>query len=316
MKTVKTQGSDGTVRHVRMLGLCVVASLGLGLITAAAASAAKPEFGKCQRLPTNVPIGKYSDPACTVSASKRSGRYEWAPARDKEGVGTQFGLGGGTRGSTTPFVLETTGGTKLECADQAAGVDGRTSLVAGQELGEGSEGTPGTPGEAAGYFNFTECHESSEGTEEGKPCFAQDSPSFEGGEITNGGIEPFGYGKLVYLSGKGTESPTVGFAYAPYQEGTPFFDVVCEGHLGTVVVGGTTKHGHDMVLGEIGPVDEMTTTHTLTFSESGGVPSPLTTESGKEEYLQSSVATHYEESGWSVTITLEGEEEGEIKAVK
>jgi hypothetical protein len=61
-----------------MLGLCLIAALGVAAITAAGASAL-PEFGKCEVSPTHE--GKYTDKACVKKAKavggKFTGEFEW-----------------------------------------------------------------------------------------------------------------------------------------------------------------------------------------------------------------------------------------------
>jgi hypothetical protein len=64
------------VRHVRMLGLCLVATLALGAYAVSSASAL--EWGKCEKLETAT--GNYTGPNCTKAEKakpKGTGIYEW-----------------------------------------------------------------------------------------------------------------------------------------------------------------------------------------------------------------------------------------------
>jgi hypothetical protein len=67
------------VRHVRMLGLCLVAVCGLAIVVAASsASAAEPEYGRC----VATKGGHYQNNSCTEEAPKSKtgkfkGKYEW-----------------------------------------------------------------------------------------------------------------------------------------------------------------------------------------------------------------------------------------------
>ena len=61
------------MRHVRMLGLCLVAVLAVGAYAVSSASAL-PEWGKCEAKAG----GNYKNSNCTEKAKpKGSGSYEW-----------------------------------------------------------------------------------------------------------------------------------------------------------------------------------------------------------------------------------------------
>lgn len=63
------------MRHVRMLGFCLVAALALAAYAVSSASAANPEWGRCEAKAG----GKYEDSNCTVKAKGKTGKheYEW-----------------------------------------------------------------------------------------------------------------------------------------------------------------------------------------------------------------------------------------------
>jgi hypothetical protein len=92
------------VRHVRMLGLCLVAALALGAYAVSSASAL--EWGQCEKLGSNT--GLYSGPNCTKTekaSPKGTGEYEWRKAsevaerRVSEGKSANVAFSGETVGS-------------------------------------------------------------------------------------------------------------------------------------------------------------------------------------------------------------------------
>ena len=80
------------MRHVRMLGLCLVAVLALGAYAVSSASAL-PEWGKCEAKAG----GKFSDANCTAKAKKGAGSFEWKKGATLKPVkfsGDNVGSGG------------------------------------------------------------------------------------------------------------------------------------------------------------------------------------------------------------------------------
>ncbi len=80
------------MRHVRMLGLCLVAVLAIAAVAATSAMAL-PEWGKCEAKAG----GKYSDANCTVKAKKGAGSFEWRKGKELGSVkfsGANVGSGG------------------------------------------------------------------------------------------------------------------------------------------------------------------------------------------------------------------------------
>lgn len=79
------------MRHVRILGACLVAVLALGVVVATSASAAGPEWGRCVSIGKK---GKYSDANCTVedvSKGKPKGTYEWEAGAETKCYGMKKG---------------------------------------------------------------------------------------------------------------------------------------------------------------------------------------------------------------------------------
>jgi hypothetical protein len=63
------------MKRIRIVGLCLIAALAMTAITAASASAAAPEYGKCTKVAKGT--GKMSAATCTLE--KAGGSYEWQP---------------------------------------------------------------------------------------------------------------------------------------------------------------------------------------------------------------------------------------------
>lgn len=71
----KGQRSGGQVRHLRMVGLCLVAVFAMSAVAATSASAALPEFGQCFE---KAGTGKYSNSVCTTKAKPLgTGNFEF-----------------------------------------------------------------------------------------------------------------------------------------------------------------------------------------------------------------------------------------------
>ena len=80
------------MRHVRMLGLCLVAALAIGAVMVSSASAL-PEWGKCEAKTG----GKYKDANCTEPAKRGTGAYEWHKGKTLPNMkfsGNNVGSGG------------------------------------------------------------------------------------------------------------------------------------------------------------------------------------------------------------------------------
>jgi hypothetical protein len=294
------------VRHVRMLGLCLLAMCAFGAIVASGASAHLPEWGGCEAKAE----GKYEDAACTVKAHKShgvyTGGYEWY-------AGASFGKGYGIdeyffEVQFSPTSFEATGGKTIQCS----GGTGYMELESPSSVKEI-------------LYELSGCKS------EGQPC---KSPFVVGGpgSITNETqwLEGEGLkGKLGYVAGKGTETPTIGLTLTAFrtpkqlkEEGSlqkveRLLQADCEGPIGTVYIGGQKKGGNALI-SVIAPVDEMSSEYTQTFAGTAGVPSPLSFEGRKETYLQESFSNTgtSEQSAWNSTVTLVPEGPPiEIKAI-
>ena len=82
------------MRHVRMLGLCLVAIFAVvAMLTSSALASGKPEIGKC----IEKAGGKYSESACLTKAKKGAGTHEWQKesqsSPSERGFRTEGGVG-------------------------------------------------------------------------------------------------------------------------------------------------------------------------------------------------------------------------------
>ena len=78
------------MRHVRMLGLCLVAVCAIAALGATTASAGLPEFGQCYEKTG----GKYANSNCTTKAKKGAGTFEWRKEPQVSGSKVFHGEGG------------------------------------------------------------------------------------------------------------------------------------------------------------------------------------------------------------------------------
>lgn len=291
------------MRHVRMLGLCVIAVFAVSAIAAATASAALPEWGQCYKKGTikiweNREIikyeGKYSNPGCTEPVAKGEhgkyeGEYEWRKERKGEGRVLR-----NTQGD--PITFETPSKT-IECTE---GKKYRFEVMAPKSISNG-------------YLAFQGCHEVGGAAE---PC---ETPGEEPGIINNvieytdeEGI----VGTLGYLAGKGTENPKVGLSFTSPKKGGVLMKVKCNeaSEVFPIDIGGEKKSGNS-VISSIEPVDQMTEEFTQTFEGSGGIQEWTAFESStKKLALMEFTGSTWEQSAWKSTLTIPSEEPIEIRA--
>jgi hypothetical protein len=95
------------MRHLRSIGICLVAGLAACGAFAASASAEPPEIGRC----TAHSGGKYTNNVCTKQAKgKVVGGFEWESAAIKNKFAGTGGVG----------TLETVGGVKVTCQTESS----------------------------------------------------------------------------------------------------------------------------------------------------------------------------------------------------
>jgi hypothetical protein len=335
------------VRHVRMLGLCLVATLALGAYAVSSASAL--EWGKCEKLETAT--GNYTGPNCTKAEKakpKGSGSYEWRKGSELAPVpftGHNVGSGGvlytefpECRQESPPYEVFASRLTRKACEEKGAE---RVLNGSGPAIECTAESNTG---EASGKNEVKNVHVTFTG------CLLLGSVPCENGaaeEIKTNELK----GKLGYISKPNKE---VGVLLEPAKKHGAFAEFVCPGFGISVAVGvgnkkegaahtssgctgacpGTTpeeeKHGgYDGVISPITPVNEMTSTYTQEYkvvNGGAGEPCPENTPSkfeGKHielledfQYLTSEPTTSLMAacSGEEITNVNTPSEPGEIKA--
>ena len=166
------------MRHVRMLGLCLVAVFALAAVAAAgSASAAEPEWGHCIAKKKAV----YADSNCTTVATKHGvpdhkGAYEWIPGNAscypmKKGTYTESGCVTVATKHGVPDhkgSYEKTGGGAFTSKGGAGDLTGSFQVCENDERGEGAytEPFPCEHGPSGGWISSSVECESENGSGE------------------------------------------------------------------------------------------------------------------------------------------------------
>ena len=244
------------MRHVRMLGLCLVAVMAFGAWAVSSASAL-PEFGECVAKSG----GKYSDSNCTVKAKKGTGAYEWVKESQIEASRRHISGESGRGVLKTNIVICDPGQKNVkECAA------GEERNEAPLEVECSSQQNAGEISGSKTVTNVTVVFHGCalEGT---IPC--ANSP--EAGEIIVNTLK----GELGYINKSAKE---VGVLLEPKEKGPGFATFTC-GTFATTHVGGAKssefpyyapKGGGMGIISPITPVNTMTKTFTQTYSVSEG----------------------------------------------
>lgn len=100
------------MRRMRWMGLCLVVMSGIGVLDAAGASAAAPEYGRCLKAEKvgSVYSGGFTNSGCTTASVGKTGKYEWYPGIVKAKMTTTGGKG----------VLETVTKLTVECQTETS----------------------------------------------------------------------------------------------------------------------------------------------------------------------------------------------------
>lgn len=305
------------MRHVRMLGLFLVALCAIAAIAATSAMAL-PEWGQCKAQAG----GKYSDSGCTEKAKKGTGAYEWH--KGTAGVAERKFHGEGGTGILnaalrTPPACEDPFKRSKECEEKYEEEGGTPFAL---EIECSSESAAGELSSSKDVSNvvvrFHGC------TLFGStPC---SNTTVEGEVLVN----PL-KGTLGYIN-KGNKE--VGVQLTPAKKKGDFAQFVCAG-IGTVVgaagkagaqEGGPVykpSGGGDAIISPITPVDVMTTKFTQVYTTNEADENiPNSFEKGKLQVLESysysaeepQISTLWGKAGESVTNVNTSTEEAEIKA--
>jgi hypothetical protein len=254
--------SSGKVRHVRMLGLCLVALLAVAAIVAASASAASPEWGQCFEKAG----GKYANSNCTTKAAKGKGTFEWRKAAEVAKKKFKGASGEGVLHAKFEFCVR--GNEDPACSKEQ--IEKQEPIIL--EISVACE-SQSNVGEASGkdevknvVVTFTGCKALGVA-----PC----SNTPNAGEIKVNLLK----GKLGFIDKANNE---VGLDLTPAKAKGDFAQFTCE--LGetllttTVGVAPNTIHekavyapkgGGDGIISPITPINEMSSTFTQEYKENG-----------------------------------------------
>ncbi len=253
------------MKHLRIIGLCLAAVFAVLAVAVSSASAASPEWGKCEAKIG----GKYKDANCQEKASHGAGAFEWIKGAKLPNVpftGHSEGSGG---------VLSTGG---VGCSGGTFGLKRVPRAKCVEGGGEVQEAEPG------GHLNV-ECEaESNSGEQVGKDKVANVNVTFTGcklfgsspctsegaaeGEVRTNTLK----GELGYIN-KATHE--VGLKLEPATKHGNFAKFICLTVETVVGVGDKkegayylpeTKGGNDQIISPITPVDTMTSTFTQVYS--------------------------------------------------
>jgi hypothetical protein len=314
------------VRHVRMLGLCLVAAFAVGALAASSSSAALPEWGKCVKLPAIIKgkektKGKFGNANCTEAGTE----YEFLKGTTQL-PSTEFT----NKMTSSEAVLELSVGIQVRCTGQTA-----TGLLSGTK--EVSDVEVTFTGCNAPQLSFS-CENQfiNESTEENPNTF-----KYIAGEIKTRRLK----GKLGYISGAGTATPVVGLSLEPEEKKGLFAFFGCGSHeagnpnpvpliFSQVGRKPTGENGGDSIISPISPVNTMGKETTqvyrekrITNPETGeeeavkGVQEPSSFENGKPDFLETQLFLGEASIEWlkssqeeTAVTELNSEEELEIKA--
>jgi hypothetical protein len=311
------------VRHIRMIGLCLVAVMAVVAFAATAASAASPEWGQCYEKAS----GKYANSNCTTKAKKGAGTFEWRKGPEvKHKAFSGHNVGSGGVLSTDTYWCQ--GGneetdlrrvTNKKCEESGNEVRqplGVTKIECESETNHG---------EAKGT------HEVADISVTFKGCklfgsVACSNTSIEGEILVN-----LLKGSLGYIE-KSTKA--VGVLLEPVAKNGEFAKFDCSGVVGTVVGVGNDKEGaayspektggYDGIISPITPVDTMSSEFTQVYTVNEKFENVPSKFEGKHiDLLEDTVfneetpetnSSKYSPAGEEITNVNTSEEEVEIKA--
>lgn len=247
------------MRHVRMLGLCLIAMFIVTAVAASGASASKftPEWGQCVQTESGSG-GHYGNAGCTAKVKAYHGQFlgafEWYPDEVHEA-----GQGGGLydreeQPETTTFKLAA---FTITCSTF--------------EYSKWEISGPKTTLNASN-LHFTDCVPSEAPPSEANECHTSNSPETE---ITTeeAWLDEEGRtwnGTLTVLEGKNTSHPVVGYVYKTTPSGEPFFEQLnCKGApVVSMRIGGEEEN--EAIVTTIQPVNTMSASHTVSIGPLAG----------------------------------------------
>lgn len=302
------------MKHLRIMGLALVAVIAVAAVAAATASAASPEWGQCYAKTG----GKYEDANCQTKAKGKTGKHEYEWRKASEVAKRKFTGEGGA--SVLDAYIEFCKRGSQNINPYCEGQEGEDAIQTAVECtSENAGGEVGAKGEIKNVeVRFRGCK-----------LFGNSAcqNTAEEGEVVVNILT----GKLGYID-KATKE--VGVVLNPAIKKGEFAKFTCAGTLTTIVGVGTSEKGltpvypgknggGDGIISPITPVDQMSATFTQVYTinaEDENIPSHF--EGKPNELLEAYVFRNTEpesRSAWSkageqVTNVNTGEEEVEIKA--
>ncbi len=246
------------MRHVRMLGLCLIAVCAVVAVAATAASAL-PEWGQCYAKEG----GKYANSNCTVKAKKGAGTFEWRKGTEVSAEQKKFNGSGGLGILTGEYkICEPEALRQPKCNHE-----GEELIYFGQKLGVECESEVNS-GEASGSKDVANISVVFKGCKllGSVPCSNTETE----GEIHTNTLK----GQLGYIN---KSVKDVGVLLEPTKKHARFAQFTCfGGGIITAVGQGNAKEGaayspeknggYDGIISPITPVNEMSTEFTQVYT--------------------------------------------------
>ena len=246
------------MRHVKILGLCLVAVCAVAAYAVSSASAL-PEWGQCYAKAG----GKYADSNCQTKAKKGTGTYEWRKGTNVSAAQRRFEGGGGLGILTAEYYFCEPGEVRAPHCNAGE----KENLFLGEQLSIECESEV-NHGETAGSKDVANISVIFRGCklQGAVPC----SNTEVEGEVQTNTLK----GELGYIN-KSTKD--VGLLLEPAVKHGRFAQFTCLGGSITTVVGvGNAKEGaayspektggYDGIISPITPVNEMSTEFTQVFT--------------------------------------------------
>jgi hypothetical protein len=310
------------VRHLRMVGVCLVAIFAVAAFASSSAMAL-PEWGKCEAKAG----GKYSDGNCQTKAKKGTGTFEWKKGATLKNIpfsGHNIGSGGvlstklricGEKENPSAMIYGQHT-TRKKC-EEAGGVD---SLIESVSIECESESNIG---EATGKNGLTKVQVKFTGCKIFGVLPCQNGNE---GEINVNTLK----GSLGYIN---KAEKKVGVLLEPAKKHGDFASFTCFGQLSIVVGVGNAKEGanylpeskggYDGIISPITPVNTMTSEYTQVFTINEAFENVPNKFEGKhisllEDYQYANeepeIIYQWSPAGEEITNVNKATEEGEIKA--
>ena len=274
------------MRGIRIALIGVLAVVASSAIATTSASAALPELGRCVKVGTG---GAYKYKTCVVTAPAGQGAFEWQPG---PGAKPKF-----EASLIAEATLETVGKKKIGCGP---------SEIVGKWL-DGKK--------ASVELFFRGCQE----VASKKTCTTPEIGSQKESEIKT--LEPL-EGEIGFISGKGGIHPKVGIDLKS-KSAAPMLTFTCGGPPAEPLGEPVSWTVEGSVIGELKPINKMTTEGKAIFRAVGGKQVPEKFEEGVKDVPIAKYGTPTpsttEEAGITIreehnTIVTESEEPLEIKA--